>query len=107
MNNEFGNQLDGNGSAPSIIIHPFNSDRECHVCGVGGDLARHEVFPGPYRQKSKKYGLWVNLCPACHTMAHSSREEAAVLKRRAQKAAMEAYGWSTAEFRKRFGKNYL
>ena len=104
MTNEYLMLLDKNGYSESIVPKRFSSG--CCLCGKGGDLARHEVFPGPYRQKSKRFGLWVQLCPACHTRVHGNRADAEALKQSAQRAAMYWYGWNTEEFIKEFGKNY-
>lgn len=105
MTNKYGVPLDRNGYAPSIIP----SVEGCFWCGrTDGKLDRHEVFHGAYRAKSKGLGLWVNMCHECHMRLH--REDAATdaaLKKVGQQAAMAYYGWTVAEFRRRFGKNYL
>ena len=112
MTNEFLMPLDKNGYSVSIVPNPYwpndgRYNKRCYVCGYGGDLARHEVFPGPYRQKSKRYGLWIYLCPDCHRIAHSIKEDTVQLKRRAQISAMNWYGWDEKDFIREFGKNYL
>jgi len=100
-------ELDRNGYAPSLL------DREeggCFLCGrTNGKLDRHEAFGGAYRQKSKKYGLWCSLCHSeCHLNGvHLYAAMGRYVKRQAQKAAMSEYGWTTEEFRKHFGKNFL
>ena len=58
MRNEYNMKLDGNGYAKSIL----QEGSCCHLCGHNGSmdkLDRHEVFGGPDRAKSKRYGLWV------------------------------------------------
>jgi len=108
MKSMYGEPLDSNGYAPSIVLNVCDITYDgCYVCGCGGDLARHEIFPGPYRQKSKEYGLWIPLCPDCHRMAHETKNDMDALKKRAQIAAMGKYGWSTKDFVREFGKNYL
>ena len=104
MKNEFGVKLDSNGYAPSIMM-----DCEgCYCCGKMGDLARHEVFHGPNRTKSKALGCWVNLCPTCHDKVHTKNPEMDwQLHWEGQIKAMEYYGWSIKDFRKRFGKSYV
>ena len=76
-----------------------------------GNLHRHEVFFGSNRQKSINYGLVVFLTPKMHNMSnygvHFNREFDLELKRIGQQAAMDYYGWTTEEFIKIFGKNYL
>lgn len=93
--NEYGEKLDSNGYAPSIL----SKSPTCLICGRYR-TARHEVFFGPYRDKSKRLGLWANLCPWCHqngvTAVHTNREADLRLKKWAQKKAMEYYGWPLA-----------
>ena len=106
--NEYGHPLDSNGYAPSLLNR---SDYACYVCGQEGILARHEPLGGPFRQKSKRLGLWVSICPACHELAHGAgilaHATALQLKQDAQRTAMDEFGWSTEEFIQKFGKNYL
>lgn len=104
--NEYGEKLDSNGYAPSIL----SQSSTCLICGRYR-TARHEVFFGSYRDKSKRLGLWANLCPWCHqngvTAIHTNREADLRLKKWAQKKAMEYYGWPEAQFIKEFGRSYL
>ena len=52
--NEYGEKLDSNGYAPSIL----HDKPVCLICGRYG-TARHEVYFGSaYRAKSKRLGLW-------------------------------------------------
>ena len=99
-------KLDSNGYAPSIL----SKSPTCLICGRYR-TARHEVFFGPYRDKSKRLGLWANLCPWCHqngvTAVHTNREADLRLKKWAQKKAMEYYGWPEAQFVQEFGRSYL
>ena len=106
--------MDKNGYAPSImqdtVFEPF-----CYLCGANGaldKLDRHEIYGGSNREKSKRLGLWVLLCHNdCHIFgpmaAHNNASTALRLKQEAQRRAMEAYGWSTEDFIREFGKNYL
>ena len=105
MTNMYGARLDENGYARSII----DQKDECLICGKGGDLVRHEIFFGSlYRNRSKELGLWVKLCPACHQDLHAQKGGYDDnLKEIGQMMAMNHYGWTTREFRQRFGKNYL
>ena len=94
--------------APSLI----QEDDSCYLCGRRDrKLDRHEIFPGPFRDKSKKYGLWVLVCNEdCHEGKYGAQYNRAVRKRLsqiAQRRAMEVYGWSTADFIREFGKNWL
>lgn len=82
--NDYGEKLDSNGYAPSIL----HDKPTCLICGRFG-VARHEVYFGPYRDKSKQLGLWVALCPWCHqngnTAVHTNRAADLRLKKWAQK----------------------
>ena len=87
--NEYGEKLDSNGYAPSIL----HDKPVCLICGRYG-TARHEVYFGrAYRAKSKRLGLWVTLCPWCHqngpTAIHNNRDADLQLKCWAQKKAMD------------------
>ena len=108
--NEHGQPLDSNGYAPSILQDDLEN---CFLCGrCDRKLDRHEVFFGTaYRKKSKADGLWVKLCHEdCHEGKNGAQYNRAVRNRLsayAQQRAMEVYGWSTAEFIERYGKNWL
>ena len=67
MTNEYGAPLDRNGYAPSILQ---DDNSYCLIClgnGYNDPLNRHEVFGGPFREKSKRLGLW---CCLCHSRHH-------------------------------------
>lgn len=85
--------------------------RRCFLCGRYGPVERHHVFPGPFRQKSEKYGLVVDLCHWCHNEppdgVHHNRANALILKQRAQRMVMREQGWNTEDFIREFGRNYL
>ena len=105
MLNEYGAKLDRNGYAPSILMG--NSDF-CSLCyRTDRPLQRHEVFGGPYRQKSKKYGLWLSICDECHRKIHANPKDSLRVKEWAQRNAMTVYAWTFAEWRRHFGKNYV
>ena len=98
--NEYGEKLDSNGYAPSIL----HDKPVCLICGRYG-TARHEVYFGSaYRAKSKRLGLWVTLCPWCHqngpTAIHNNRDADLRLKCWAQKKAMEQKTLRPLEFGK-------
>ena len=62
--------------------------------------------------KSEQLGLVVDLCHgSCHIFgeraAHRCRETAQALHEYGQRLAMEKMGWSTEEFVREFGRNYL
>lgn len=97
----------GNGYNPSIIQR---DQSHCFICGSArGPFDRHEVFGGPFRQKSKKDGLWVVLChETCHLGGvHLHPDEYRWLKAHAQSKAMEYYGWTKDKFIQEYGRSYL
>ena len=86
--------------------------RKCFLCGRSGNLDKHHIFGGPFRKKSEKYGLTVDLChDTCHIFgpnsAHQDRETMLEIKRYGQRKAMQENGWSKEDFIREFGKNYL
>lgn len=101
--------MKNNGYIPSIV--QFTEDYpKCFLCGKsGGKLDRHEIFGASNRDKSKRLGLWVYLCHSpCHLeYAHGRQEIRLYLKQTGQRAAMERYGWSKANFIAAFGVNYV
>lgn len=82
-------------------------DGYCQYCGRNGHLQRHEVYHGAFRDKSKRLGAWVELCPDCHEKLH--HKDASIdmaLKIWMQPNVVAKYGWSTERFILEFGKNY-
>lgn len=102
--NEYGMHLDSNGYAPTIMQH---EPLRCYRCRRYTDTARHEIFGGPLRSKSKQYGLWINVCPTCHALIHSSGQLQAYYHKQGQLEAMIRYHWTKDDFRSRFYKNYV
>lgn len=107
--NEYMAELDSNGYAPSIVQKPEDTDHRCYLCHQTNITPnRHEIFHGPYRSKSKEYGLWVTLCLECHMALHERWPTIdKILKREGQMAAAFKYGWTPEDMRARFGKNYF
>lgn len=96
---------DSNGYSESIL--PTRAGR-CYVCGKETDTARHEIFGGTANRKnSKAEGLWINVCPKCHTLIHAlpNEEYDLHLKRNAQ--WMYECSHTRDEFIKLFGRNWL
>lgn len=89
--------------------------KECFFCernGAVDPLDKHHIFGGAYRKKSEKYGLVVYLCHHdCHIFGenavHRNKEAMAYLHRYGQIKAMRENDWSTEDFIREFGKNYL
>lgn len=96
----WGEALDSNGYSESLL-----PSENCFMCGIGGDLARHEVFGGADRKTSKATGMWVSLCPVCHEKAHKTEMWSRILHQEAQ--MMFEHCHSHDEFIELFGKNYL
>lgn len=88
---------------------------ECFLCGRNGatdPLDRHHIFGGPLRKKSERLGLVVHLCHnRCHIFgpraAHQNRETMQKLHEYGQRKAMEEQDWTTEDFIREFGRNYL
>lgn len=96
---------DRNGYNESIMQ---TDHTRCFRCGATtGKLDRHEIYGASNRQKSKRLGLWVTLCRDCHNDAHGYNSVMIALKQAGQVAAMQTYGWTTEEFIKEIGRNYL
>ena len=101
---DYGTITDKNGYADSIV----QKRQACYNCGRQGLLCRHEPLDGIGRRyKSKALGLWVWLCPACHSEVHNIPAEADMLRADCERAALRVYGWDKERFIKEFGKNYL
>lgn len=86
-------------------IIPGGDDDRCYICKKGGALERHHCLHGSRRQLADKYGLTVNLCPACHKALHDHGLFDHELEKIAQKNFETWYGHE--EYMKVFGKNYL
>lgn len=90
-----------NGYKPSILSTEAGV---CVFCGLCTDTARHEIFYGTgERTLSKKYGLWVNLCPRCHARVHADKQGEA--NRALQELAQDAWlrhGRSLEDFKRLF-----
>lgn len=94
--------------ANSII----QTEKQCYICGSRIWLECHHIYGGnPNRKLSEKYGLKVWLCHGHHNEppngVHFNAELRRRLQAKAQKIAMNHYGWTIDQFREIFGKNYL
>lgn len=93
----------------------MDENKSCWLCGRNGridPLDKHHIFGGAYRKKSDKYGLYVYLCHHdCHIFgnnaAHNNPAVMQELHEYGQRKAMEENNWTTEEFIKHFGRNYL
>ena len=60
--------MDRNGYNKSLLD---TEQGVCYLCQAEGQTVRHEIFQGTgERSLSKYFGLWVNLCTACHDEVH-------------------------------------
>lgn len=94
--------------AKSII----QSEKVCYITGTPYNLHEHHIFEGyGVRQLSEQYGLKVWLREDWHDTTdysvHFNKALDLELKRMAQEKAMEYYGWTTEDFIKIFGRNYI
>lgn len=89
--------------------------RYCWLCGRNGSedpLDKHHIFGGANKAKSEQYGLLVDLCHTrCHIFgpnaAHRNKETRQALREYGQRKAMEENDWSTEDFIREFGRNYI
>lgn len=89
--------------------------KTCFLCGRNGNgdpLEHHHIFGGDRRKLSEKYGLYVYLCHSrCHIYGpyspHQNGEVMDYLHKYGQRKAMKEQGWTTEDFMKVFGANYL
>lgn len=106
LNKDFKMELDRNGYAPSLFWG--QDDTECYVCGSNQYVTRHEIFYGrAYRDKSKRFGCWCNLCMSCHDKVHFGKDHSLdlKLKQEAQKKFEKYYNHE--QFMEEFDKNRL
>lgn len=89
----------------------FEGGECCCLCGKTRNIEHHHVFGGPFRAKSEKYHCVIPLCHEHHNEppggVHFNRALADRLKAETQAKLMQEQGWSTADFIREFGKNYL
>ena len=83
-------------------------DGKCYVCGFVGDTARHEILHGANRSISKRFGLWIAVCPRCHANIHAEDNGSYLyLKEEAEERFLREYNKDVADFIAIFGRNYL
>ena len=99
--------MDSNGYNKSILE---TAPDQCYVCGKQGsvgDFARHEVFYGTERKKSKAAGLWVYVCPYCHHQIHHNPGKGYDLLLKHQAQSLYEIEHGHAAFMDLIQKNYL
>ena len=89
--------------------------KHCWLCGCNGysdPLDKHHIFGGSNRKKSDRLGLTVYLCHnRCHIFGkeavHQNKDTMLKLHQYGQRKAMEENEWTTEDFIREFGKNYI
>ena len=82
----------------------------CAICRRYTRLECHHVFGGPYRKKATKHGAMIHICRECHTGPDGiqyNRDLSNYWKSVFQHRIMKQHGWTTAQFIKEFGRNYI
>ncbi|MBQ7815935.1 MAG: HNH endonuclease [Oscillospiraceae bacterium] len=80
----------------------------CDRCGQWAKLEVHHVFEGRGRRmKSDRYGAVINLCPKCHRFLHDNPLEMLPWKQVFQQKLMLDNNWTTEDFIREFGRNYI
>jgi len=91
------------------------NEKRCWLCGRNGTddpLDVHHIFNGSNKKNSEKYGALVYLCHnRCHIFGkyavHQNRETRDKLMKWGQAKVMEENDWTTEDFIRVFGKNFL
>ena len=97
-----------NGYKDSIFETEYG---RCYLCKYFEEdppieTIRHEVIYGiANRELAKRYGLWINICPAHHKHIHDYPEEYEWLKEAAQELFEAAY--PCEDFLTIFGRKYI
>lgn len=85
--------------------------RVCYICGTEQGLETHHVFFGSANRKlSDQDGCVVYLCRNHHTGGagvHFNKKIDNTIKERCQRAWMETYELTEADFIRRYGRSYL
>lgn len=93
--------LDKNGYSPSVYGHMDG----CMLCTRQDlPLVRHEIFHGPYREKSKRFGAWMEICTDCHDKIHRFPAQYKDLRAITRMNVMARYGWDKDKWLEVFGK---
>ena len=95
-------KLDRNGYSPSLLN---KADNECYLCHKQGALQRHEIYGASNRDFSKKLGMWIDVCPRCHSLIHNNPVDHIPLKQEGQRIFEREYGHE--RFVAVFSRNYL
>jgi hypothetical protein len=81
----------------------------CSICGKYKRLETHHLIGGRNRKHSDEYGLVIDVCADCHTLApgaiHRNPKLQRALKEHGQKLFEETH--TREEFMAVFGKSYI
>lgn len=77
----------------------------CYICKTYCETARHEVYGASNRDFSKKLGMWIDVCPRCHSLIHNNPVDHIPLKQEGQRIFEREYGHE--RFVAVFSRNYL
>ena len=92
--------------APSLF--DGQDDTKCYVCEGNQYVQRHEIFFGrAYRNKSKQFGLWVNLCMKCHDIVHFGKDHSLDIQLKQEGQRKFENKFSHQKFMDEFDKNRL
>ena len=87
----------------------IQTEKECYITQSTNNLHKHHVFPGAFRTKSEKWGMWVWLRSDWHVgepySIHSDENLLIELKKQAQIIFEEKY--SHEKYMEIFKRNYL
>ena len=83
----------------------------CFLCGRYGPTEKHHLIHGSgRRQLAEEDGLYVYLCPSCHTLGpravHNNPKVDRMLQAYGQKMWKENTGGTDEDFIRRYGKSY-
>lgn len=89
----------------------ISDEKRCWVCGTTYQIEKHHIYAGAYRNKSEKYGAFVNLCHFHHQgegrtgYNNPLPELDKKLKQAAQRELEKRYGHEW--FMDQFNRNWL
>lgn len=80
----------------------------CERCGVYSNVEIHHIYGGRGRREvSDRYGAVIALCPKCHRYLHDNPAKMLPWKQVWQQKLMLYNDWTTEDFIRVFGRNYI
>ena len=80
---------------------------ECRICHCYGVMDTHHMLHGSSRKQADEDGITCLLCRRCHSRLHDQGEHDLELKKEGERIWLRKTGGTIAQFRRRYGKNYL